>query len=213
MFIALEGIDGCGKTTLAKELAKKGYIVTQEPFLSCTAEVISKTKNPETRELAFYIDRLYHLEQFIIPNLNKTVITDRYKYSQIAYAYARYRGIPQVVRKNSVRKLACLPFFLAKAHGLAYASEIYDRVVELNKKVLEPDIVILLDLPAADALARKPVQAIDFLEIVRKKYLEMADEHLRKQERESCALAPLWFIIDARQEKKEILSEVLKIIK
>jgi|GEM_PF-5282643 len=170
MFIALEGIDGCGKTTLAKELAKKGYIVTQEPFLSCTAEVISKTKNPETRELAFYIDRLYHLEQFIIPNLNKTVITDRYKYSQIAYAYARYRD-----------------------------SEIYDRVVELNKKLLEPDIVILLDLPAADALARKPVQAIDFLEIVRKKYLEMADGR--------------WFIIDARQGKKEILSEVLKIIK
>ncbi len=188
MFIALEGIDGCGKSTLAKELAKRGYMVTQEPFLSCTAEVISKTKNPEIRELAFYVDRLYHLEQFIIPNSNKTVITDRYKYSQIAYAYARYSG-----------------------------SEIYERVIELNEKVLEADIVILLDLPAADALERKPEMdissflkpaqsAVEFLEVVREKYLEMANERLRKQD-------SLWFIIDARQEKKEILSEVLKIIK
>ena len=189
MFIALEGIDGCGKSTLAKKLAKKGHTITQEPFLSCTAEVISKTKNPEIRELAFYVDRLYHLEQFITPNSDKTVITDRYKYSQIAYAYARYFG-----------------------------SEIYEKVVELNKKILEPDIVILLDLPAADALARKPKikkdissflkpaqSALEFLEAVRQKYLEIANERLRKQEP--------WFIIDARQEKKEILSEVLKIIK
>ncbi len=182
MFIALEGIDGCGKSTLAKELAKK-YVVTQEPFLSCTTEVISKTKNPDIRELVFYVDRLYHLEQFIIPNLNKTVITDRYKYSQIAYAHARYSG-----------------------------SEIYEKVIELNEKLLEPDIVILLDLPAADALARKPKikedissflkpaqSAVEFLELVREKYLEIADER--------------WYIIDARQEKKEILLEVLKIIK
>lgn len=189
MLVALEGIDGCGKSTLVKELAKRGYMVTQEPFLSCTTEVVSKTKNPEIRELAFYVDRLYHLEQFIIPNLNKAVVTDRYKYSQIAYAYARYSSV----------------------------NEIYERVIELNEKVLEADIIILLDLPAADALERKPEMdissflkpaqsAVEFLEVVREKYLEMANERLRKQD-------SLWFIIDARQEKKEILSDVLKIIK
>lgn len=105
-------------------------------------------------------------------------------------------------------------------------SEIYEKVIELNKKLLEADTVILLDLPAAHALARKPKikedissflkpaqPAVEFLEVVREKYLEMANERLRKQERKSYALAPLWFIIDARHEKKQIRSEVLKIIK
>ncbi|MBI5253314.1 MAG: hypothetical protein HY930_02805, partial [Euryarchaeota archaeon] len=91
-------------------------------------------------------------------------------------------------------------------------SEIYEKVIELSEKLLDPDIVILLDLPAVDALARKPKikeeissflkpaqSAVEFLELVRKKYLEIADE--------------LWYIIDARQKKKEILLEVLKIIK
>lgn len=184
MFVALEGIDGCGKTTLAKELKKRGYTITQEPFLECTREIIAKTGDPETRETAFYVDRLYHIEQFILPKLKKggTVVTDRYKYSQIAYAFARYRG-----------------------------TKIYERALALNKNLLEPDIVIFLDISPELALERKPSlesdakpflkkgqSATEFLGLVRKKYTEMKDGR--------------WVSISAEKSKKEILGEVIKAI-
>ncbi|MFQ6105883.1 MAG: dTMP kinase [Candidatus Hydrothermarchaeaceae archaeon] len=162
MFIALEGIDGCGKTTVAGRLAERGYTTTEEPFLQCLKEVIVKTTDPEARELAFYFDRIYHLEKFIEPNLKRgDVVTDRYKYSQIAYAYARYRDL-----------------------------DIYDTVLKLNEKIPEGDIVIFLDIAPDIAIRRKPHSDIksflkenetpaEFLAAVRKKYLEMADDRWR----------------------------------
>lgn len=178
MFVALEGIDGCGKTTLAKNLAKEGYLVTQEPYLELTKEVLASTKNDEARELAFYVDRLYHLEKVIIPNLERGIITDRYKHSQIAYAYARYGD-----------------------------GELYEMVLSLNKGLLEPDLVIFLDLSPAEALRRKPSIAKDampygkheiFFNKIREKYLDMFDKNWRK--------------IDAGKSRREILEEALKSI-
>jgi dTMP kinase len=182
MFIALEGIGGCGKTTLAKNLAKKGFTITQEPYLSLTKEVVAGTKNDEARELAFYVDRLYHLEKVIIPNLETGVITDRYKYSQIAYAYARYSG-----------------------------GEMYEKVERLNQDLLEPDLVLFLDIKPEDALQRKPSMVADaapyrrtypdpiaFFDRIRKKYLEFEGDNWRR--------------IDAGKSRKAILEEALKAI-
>jgi dTMP kinase len=176
MFVALEGIDGSGKTTLAKNLAAKGFLVTQEPYLKLTREVLASTRNDEARELAFYVDRLYHLEKVIIPNLERGVITDRYKYSQIAYAYARYGE-----------------------------NELYRRVVELNSTLLEPDLVIFLDLSPEEALRRKPGIAEEaerygspkvFFGKVREKYLDMLGEN--------------WIRLDAEKSKQEVLREALE---
>lgn len=182
MFVALEGIDGCGKTTLARALAKKGFHVTQEPYLSLTKEVVAGTKNDEARELAFYVDRLYHLEKVIIPNLKTGVITDRYKYSQIAYAFARYSG-----------------------------GEMYETVESLNRDLLEPDLVVFLDIEPEEALRRKPSMVADakpymrtypdplaFFSMVRKKYLELEGNNWRR--------------IDAGKSREEILEGVLKAI-
>lgn len=179
-FVAIEGIDGCGKTTLAKALAKKGFYITQEPYLRLTKEMVAETRNDDARELAFYVDRLYHLEKVIIPKLKTGIITDRYKYSQIAYAYARYSG-----------------------------GEMYKKVEGLNQGLLEPDLVIFLDIKPEEALRRKPSMAADaepylntysdpvaFFRAVREKYLELEGENWRR--------------IDAEKSKKEILMEALK---
>lgn len=185
MFAALEGIDGCGKSTVASALEKEGYTVTREPYMEGTREVITRTKNPETRELAFYVDRLYHLEDFVLPALGKgeRVVTDRYKYSQIAYAFARYHGL-----------------------------EIYQRVLELNARVLEPDRVIFLDVRPEVAMARKPRVASEarpflregqsieeFLEIVRGKYLEQK--------------GPNWAVVGGEREEGEVLAAVLEALR
>jgi dTMP kinase len=177
MFVALEGIDGSGKTTLAKSLAEKGYHVTMEPFSDVTKEVLSLIQEPLARELVFYLDRLYHLEKVIKPqrDAGMTTVTDRYKHSQIAYAYARYGE-----------------------------GEIYRRVLELNSGLLDPDIVLFLDVSPHTALERKPGIARDaepygnpeeFFRKVRDKYVSMADER--------------WTFIDAEKPRETILREVL----
>ncbi|MAI29131.1 MAG: dTMP kinase [Rickettsiales bacterium] len=99
-FIAFEGIDGSGKSTqlrlLAKSLEIKGFkfICTREPGGSNISEQIRKIlvrkqkENilPLTELLLIYAARYEHLKKKIIPNLkNKIVLCDRYFYSTYCY--------------------------------------------------------------------------------------------------------------------------------
>ena len=102
MFIAVEGIDGSGKTTTIKEIKRflesKGRAVylTSEPTTLATGRIVrnflgeTNSDTPLIHEmlaLAFAADRLNHLREEIWPALKKkqTVITDRYFFSSIAY--------------------------------------------------------------------------------------------------------------------------------
>jgi dTMP kinase len=102
MFIAVEGIDGSGKSTTIKELKKflekKGHTVVQtaEPTnLSIGRLIRDELKNSENNTpllheklaLMFAADRLDHLQKRIWPALKekKTVLTDRYFFSSVAY--------------------------------------------------------------------------------------------------------------------------------
>lgn len=85
MFITLEGIDGCGKSTLAKELHDMipNSILTLEPYR------MKDFYHLPTEEVydVIYEDRAAHIEEVIIPALTegKTVISDRYYHSTLAY--------------------------------------------------------------------------------------------------------------------------------
>ncbi|HSA34482.1 MAG TPA: dTMP kinase [bacterium] len=101
MFIAVEGIDGSGKSTTIAELEKfltaRGHAVhrTAEPTKLDTGRAIrellgQKNERPYTRHelaLLFAADRLRHLEEEVEPALaaGKTVLTDRYLFSSLAY--------------------------------------------------------------------------------------------------------------------------------
>ncbi len=101
MFIAVEGIDGSGKSTTIAELEKfltsRGHAVhrTAEPTGLDTGRAIrellgQKSERPYTRHelaLLFAADRLRHLEEEVEPALaaGKTVLTDRYLFSSLAY--------------------------------------------------------------------------------------------------------------------------------
>ena len=102
MFIAVEGIDGSGKTTTIREIKRylesKGHAVylTSEPTTLATGKIVrnflSETNSDtplihEMLALAFAADRINHLREEIWPALKKkqTVITDRYFFSSIAY--------------------------------------------------------------------------------------------------------------------------------
>ncbi|AGM25605.1 thymidylate kinase [Spiroplasma syrphidicola EA-1] len=110
LFITLEGIDGSGKTTIAKLLREKlrseGYnvVLTREPggdeIAEQIREIILSKKNekmdPWTEALLYIAARCQHVSQDILPALKEgaIVICDRFMDSTSAYqGYARGLGI------------------------------------------------------------------------------------------------------------------------
>ena len=94
LFITLEGIDGCGKTTQAERLSKwlevrtgNKTIHTAEPYI--LREFILSNKNlcAMSDLLLFLADRAEHVDKIILPELheNHNVICERYNESTLAY--------------------------------------------------------------------------------------------------------------------------------
>lgn len=116
MFITFEGGEGTGKTTLIQnifdQLSKTHQVIkTREPGGSMIAEAIRdiilnpkyKGVTPYTEALLLAASRAQHLDEVIIPNLNKghIVLCDRYIDSSLAYqGYARKLGFDFVLSIN-----------------------------------------------------------------------------------------------------------------
>jgi dTMP kinase len=98
-FICIEGLDGSGKTTQAKLLAKKlekshNAVYTAEPSRGKIGTFIrerclygEKRLSSVIEALLFAADRIEHVETEVLPALHqgKLVISDRYLYSSLAY--------------------------------------------------------------------------------------------------------------------------------
>jgi dTMP kinase len=139
VLIALEGVDGAGKTTqavsLAATLARLGrrVLFTQEPTFGTAGRrlrdyLAGKQRHlSPTEELAlFQADRREHVANTIRPGLERgwVIVTDRYYYSSAAYQGAL--GLdPEVI--------------LAESEAFAP----------------RPDLVVIFTLPLSLALARR----------------------------------------------------------
>jgi len=182
VLIAIEGIDGSGKTTVAEFLKNRlieiGYEVillkepTDSPWGRKIKESYSSRLSPEEELELFLKDREYDAKENIIPALEKgmVVIMDRYYYSTIAYQGA-------------------LGFD---------TEELRDR----NEKIApKPDLLIVLDLPPEKALKRvkKRGEPNEFEK----------SEYLRKV-REIFLSIPEAVVVDADRETEEIKREVLE---
>ena len=117
MFITIEGTEGSGKTTVAKELAKlltaNGYEVvhTREPGATPISESIrnvildknNTSMDGRTEALLYAASRRQHLVEKIWPALKegKIVLCDRFLDSSLAYqGYARGLGYDEVLNIN-----------------------------------------------------------------------------------------------------------------
>lgn len=161
LLIAIEGIDGSGKTTLAqglvKELNNRGFLAhyTMEPTRNRIGELI-RTLTPDYRDprieaLLYAADRLHHYLNEIKVKLEEgyIVVADRYVYSSIAYQGAL--GAP------------------------------IDWIISLNRHVPKPHIAFYIDIPIEEALKRiqasRPnrsfYEKINILEKVRMIYLDL----------------------------------------
>lgn len=156
--IALEGIDGCGKSTharlLAQWLRRRGcsVVCTEEPTDGPFGGIIRRILKGELRvpvEVEAYLfaaDRAWHLSRVVLPSLQygKTVITERYVASSMGYQSAR--GVdPRLVRRaNRFARKPDLAIFLDVPPEMA-ASRIrrdrtpdeFERDVELQRRVRE----------------------------------------------------------------------------
>jgi dTMP kinase len=107
ILIALEGIDGAGKTTqvefLQKRLSQLSPVVSKEPTdgpwgRKIRESAIRGRMQPDEELEAFIKDREDHIRTVIAPNLElgRIVILDRYFYSTIAYQGERSGNIESI---------------------------------------------------------------------------------------------------------------------
>ena len=172
VLLALEGIDGCGKSTqaelLASALRERGLegVLTCEPTDSPLGRQIREYFQGADRYLSpkeelnlFMADRREHVAEIIDPALaeGKIVISDRYYYSSVAYQGALGLDPDRILAQNEVM-------------------------------AVRPDMAVILTLPVAQALARisgtpqRPRQVSDdpaYLERVAAIYAGLKGPHLR----------------------------------
>lgn len=149
LFITLEGIDGCGKSTLANNLAQalrstgKNVLLTKEPGGSALGVAIRHIlhEQPEPLEavsefLLFAADRAEHFRKIIVPALNKgsIVISDRCADSSLAYqGYARGVDVAFISLVNDAAMAGITPnvtFFIELDPQVAF-----DRITQRGNKL------------------------------------------------------------------------------
>ena len=108
-YIALEGLEGCGKSTHTKRLGEHlGAVITREPggtrIGSLLRGILADTENtdlaPRTEALLMAADRAQHMAEIIEPALTRGqhVVSDRSIYSTLAYqGYGRRLGTTELL--------------------------------------------------------------------------------------------------------------------
>ena len=194
LFISVEGIDGVGKSTqigmLAEFLTEQGREVvrTLEPGGTELGQEIRHLLlhrkgdvAPRAEALLYAADRAHHVATKVRPALERgaVVITDRYLDSSVAY-----QGAGRALDAAEVRSISMFAV-----------------------QNLLPELTILLDLPAEQALARRANtgnepdrlerEKVEFFEAVRQAFLAMA-----------AAEPARWLVIDADQTPEAMQVEI-----
>jgi dTMP kinase len=194
LFIALEGIDGSGKSTQSQLLAERLVAAGHQVHLTCEPtrnrigsiirDMFTGKMEADHRTIAglFVADRLHHIlnsEDGILKKLREgyTVITDRYYFSSYAYQGA-HLPMEWVIAANS-----------------------------FSAELLRPDMNVYIDISPEASMARinqgreqvELYETSENLRLVRERYFE-AFELLRDEERVA--------IVDGAQQPEAVASDV-----
>jgi dTMP kinase len=137
-FLVIEGLDGSGKTTITKHLARalrspgSDVLLTFEPHDASAAglyirQVLTKKIQnvpPKTLALAFALNRADHSQQMIEPFLgegeHRIVICDRYYLSSLVYQSSPDLSMEQVYALNEGVRQPDLTLFLEASTDTCY---------------------------------------------------------------------------------------------
>jgi dTMP kinase len=168
VFITFEGIDGCGKTTVAEMVhdrlkkAGKEVVLTTEPTKTWLGDAVKRSTAEDhpalTEAFLFMADRSSHSKEISKwLEEGKIVLCDRYSDSTVCYQAA------SLVREGF------------EADPFEWLKEISDKFV------LRPSLTIILDLEPEEALKRiqsrekmTKFETLDFLKSVRENFLRLA---------------------------------------
>ena len=190
-FITLEGGEGSGKSTVIAGMKhyfeENGYtvMVTREPGGVPVAEQIRKVildsdMTPLTEAYLFAAARQEHLQQKVLPALERgeVVICDRFVHSSYAYqGYAGGLGVPFISRLNAPILEQCYP----------------DRTFYLD---IDPEIGLARIRENKRETNRMDEQQLAFHQLVREGYLQCMewDEKM--------------VLIDANQPQEKVLKDL-----
>lgn len=196
-FLAFEGLDGSGKSTLINGLRAEfekrsiGFVLTREPggtelgdeIRELLLRVKGEAPIPRAEALLYQAGRAQHVERLIRPALaeKKWVLSDRYAASSVAF----------------------------QAGGRAINRMQIDWLNDFATGGLQPDLYVLLDLTVEESLRRleKRGQEADrfereqkkFHESVRQTYLSLAKERPQS-----------WLVLSASDKSEDLLAQLLK---
>ena len=157
MFIAFEGIDGCGKSTQIKKFAKYLFdkdkhnhiVFTRNPYRDVRIrEILRLDDNPNSQaeKLAelFIGDRIKHSEEVVKPALEKGmyVITDRFKLSTVTYQTAQGLNMIDLIKRHEGLPIPDITFIVdvssnVAAHRMKNEGDRNEHKFEKNLDFLE----------------------------------------------------------------------------
>ncbi|MEM4233412.1 MAG: dTMP kinase [Thermoplasmata archaeon] len=190
-FVVIEGIDGCGKSSVARRVAARlgrDVILTREPTNSWLGKAVRRGDasdvSPFADALLFMADRALHTHdicRLIVDGW--LVISDRYYHSTVAYQAANLKRV--------------------------FKGDVFAWLLESNRRIsLTPDLTVLLTVPAEVGLRRvssrgtySRFEKLAFLEEVARNYerLAVVDRSVVK--------------VDATKSLDEVAEEVLSLIR
>lgn len=204
--VVLEGIDGCGKTTLASKVAhgRDTYVNLPSPSWEGTGARVRRilmgqepSPGPWALQMLFAIDRYEVVERTLLPHLRagKTVVCDRWWYSGLVYGL--YDGLTPVEVTTLYARLPVLPDLVvhlkvdpvraAQREGKGAGTDMYDGNLARQTALAHSYDVYLGDTHYAAHQRSSP------------------DQGLRPRYREPR-------VVDANRPVDEVLGDVLALI-
>ncbi len=199
LFIVLEGIDGCGKSTQVNHLShwlpnsgimpkESSLHITREPggtVLGASLRELllndkqEKSPDPLTELLLYAADRAQHINQLIRPLLKNGdwVISDRFSGSTLAY----------------------------QGFGRGLDFDIIKDLEKIATKGLKPDLTILLNLSVKESIKRREAKTKDRIEAEGKLFLEKVSSGFSK-----IASEEGWVTISAEESPSEVSHKIEK---